>query len=325
MEWTIFYQAWTDTIELTASKNVLLQGESEKMSTTGGWTASNGADVEPLITVALATMTGPKGLLSEGGLWSCSEVLNVETQVVAGINYKITATFVNSVTGASENILLTIYVAPGAEPVLTSATPLMMERILQIGGWKESSKDSVAVKDIISAGLTQMTTVGGVLGQGEWSCTTVENVQTQVVAGINYKITAIFTSTSGSTQTIEFVMYVAPGQSPVLTSATPLMLGRNLQIGGYKESSKDSVTVKNVIAAGLTQMTTVGGALGEGLWSCTSVENVQTQVVAGINYKITAIFTNASTGKTQTIEFVMYVAPGQTPVLTSATPLMLGN
>jgi len=78
MEWTIFYQAWTDTIELTSSKNVLLMGESEKIST-GGWTSSNDADVESLVAVALTTMTGPKGLLSEGGVWSCSQVLNVET------------------------------------------------------------------------------------------------------------------------------------------------------------------------------------------------------------------------------------------------------
>jgi len=48
-------------------------------------------------------------------------------------------------------------------------------------------------------------------------------------------------------------------------------------------------------------------------------------VVAGINYKITAVFVDSVTKHSQTIEFIMYVAPGQSPVLTSAVPLMLGN
>jgi len=72
-----------------------------------------------------------------------------------------------------------MYKAPGgAEPELISATPLMLTRNLQIGGWKQSNQDLPSVKAAISAGLTQMTTVGGVLGQGEWTCSSVENVQT---------------------------------------------------------------------------------------------------------------------------------------------------
>jgi hypothetical protein len=57
-------------------------------------------------------MKASNGLLASGD-WSCSEVLLVQTQVVAGINYKITATFTNAANGQSENILFVVYVAPG--------------------------------------------------------------------------------------------------------------------------------------------------------------------------------------------------------------------
>jgi len=42
-----------------------------------------------------------------------------------------------------------------------------------------------------------------------------------------------------------------------------------------------------------------------------------------MNYKITATFTDASNGETENVLFVVYVAPGQSPVLVSAVPLMM--
>jgi len=69
-------------------------------------------------------------------------------------------------------------------------------------------------------------------------------------------------------------------------------------------------------------MTTVGGALGEGEWTLSKIDSIMGQVVSGMNYKITAMFTNVVTGDAETIEFVVYVAPNGTSSLVSAIPLM---
>jgi len=110
--------------------------------------------------------------------------------------------------------------------VLTSATPLLMGlgRVLQAGGWGDAEGVSGTIEQAINVGLSSMTASNGLLGAGDWQCIEVLSYNSQVVAGMNYKITAEFKDMStNSVQTVEFVVYQPPGGEMTLTSANVLL------------------------------------------------------------------------------------------------------
>jgi len=50
-----------------------------------------------------------------------------------------------------------VYVAPGAQPVLQSSTPLLMNRSFIQGGWSsQSNTDSQSVQDVIAVAMSGM-------------------------------------------------------------------------------------------------------------------------------------------------------------------------
>jgi len=128
---------------------------------------------------------------------------------------------------------------------------------------------------------------------------------------MTYEITAQYTSPAGQNELYLMVINVPPGQAPVLTSFSNILDVRLLQAGGWSVTKLDKKTEEGLIAAGLQGMTMENGFLSQtkGTWSCSKVLQVQSQVVAGINYKITAQFTN-SNGYSENILMVIYVAPG---------------
>jgi len=152
------------------------------------------------------------------------------------------------------------------------------------------------------------------------------SVQTQVVAGVNYQLIVKLTSASGEIKYMTWTVSAQPWTNTYkLTSFQNTVPNRRLQaMGGWKTQTTDmnNPIISEAIKVALASITGEGSLLGTGDWSCSQVLSVQTQVVAGLNYKITGEFTNLSDGHTQTIEFVVNVPPGQTPSLKSATILL---
>jgi len=110
--------------------------------------------------------------------------------------------------------------------LLQSASELSLDAM--VGGWTTQPTDGPSVAGFVQQGVAYMTQSSvGVLGTtGTWNLQQVLSVQRQVVAGMNYKIIAVFTtSMSNSTETTEFIIYVPLGATTgSVTSATALMM-----------------------------------------------------------------------------------------------------
>jgi len=66
------------------------------------------------------------------------------------------------------------------------------------GGWsKQNNVNSKKVKGLVSVASMAMKAKSGLLASGEWTCTKVLSVYSQIVQGMNYKITGVFTSATG--------------------------------------------------------------------------------------------------------------------------------
>jgi len=199
------------------------------LQTGGGWKSIpvDSKNVDSIVSFGLVQMTSTTGLLSEG-VFSCSGVLSVQKQIVAGINYKIVAEFTNADTQSTQTIEFTVYVDLQGTMTLTSSTELMMSTFenVVVGGW--SSVDGVkgkTIEELVNVGVAAMTAPSGLLGATEdWKCDEVLQVEKQVVNGMIYKITGTFSNSLGASENVLFVVYVAPGAEPVYQTGTILMM-----------------------------------------------------------------------------------------------------
>ena len=78
-------------------------------------------------------------------------------------------------------------------------------------------------KKLLETSLTQLNTKNPNFGLEEWKFTQILNVETQVVAGINYKITVELINTNSKTQKMILIIFYQPWtETIVLTRAVTL-------------------------------------------------------------------------------------------------------
>jgi hypothetical protein len=340
MMWKIFYQSWTDTIELKQA--IEDTPTKEKTPVMGGWKDQpvnmDDPTLKKVLEAAMTELTASNGLLSEGG-WTLTNVATMRTQVTAGINYQLVVELTNS-AGAKKYMMWLVNAQPWNNTyTLKSYTETSANRQLQMGAYREQDLSKIkggAIQYAVQTALLALTEDHGLLGDGPWICDEIISVETQVVNGINYKITAKFTNTdTKADQTIEFVVYQAPGQAPHMTSASLVsQTGGNRRLLSSK--STDGIMLNNekiiirkpeVLGGWTTQpvnmnnpglntaldtamgsLTANGGELSTGEWSVQKVNRVQTQVVAGTNYRINVTVVNAK-GQTKQMQWVVFVQP----------------
>jgi len=316
MELTIYYQPWTKTIQLTnsvtlPSPNTTFLAQDEEV---GAYSPDKISQNSPILEQVL--QTGLDNLNKDGEDWTIQNVISVDSQLVAGTNYRVVVEVTNK-NGQPATYEWTVYCSLSNECKVTSSEALL-NSFATTGGWTSGNINDAEVQDAVSAAMTKLTSSNGLLASGDWQVSKVMSVETQVVAGVNYKILAQVQDATGQTQNIVFNVYYQPWtNSYTLESYQVLLLSGNSRLlqtaGGWKKQSPDSndAGLQIAIDTALNTLQSENGVLStsEGTWSCTKVISVETQVVAGTNYRVTAEFTNSETGESKIVTFVVFEQP----------------
>ena len=79
-------------------------------------------------------------------------------------------------------------------------------------------------------------------------------------------------------------------------------------VGGYTSQPLDTNDngVQIAINTAISTLSSENSLFSNGKWTCTKILSIETQVVAGTNYKITAIFTNQQSNATKTVQFIVF-------------------
>jgi uncharacterized protein (DUF2344 family) len=214
VEWVVFTQPWTNTYTLVSSTPIST-GELRNLQI-GGWTSQpadmNDIGLKEAVDTAMSTLKSGNGLLSTG-LWSVSQIISVQTQVVAGVNYQILAEITNQ-NGESMYMLWEVNEIPWENSyTLTSyqiVQPNNLRRLQVPGGAVSESPNTndpgigIAVKTFLSS----ETEANGLLANGNWTVSQILSVSTQVVAGMDYNIQAeLINSDNNATMVVEFTVW----------------------------------------------------------------------------------------------------------------------
>jgi len=203
-------------------------------TTAGGWTdvSTTGLTSDPTFTKISnfgISQIGTAIPSLDGGNWEIAQIYSVQTQVVAGLNYKIQCQVKNA-QGETQDVTMVVYFQPWTGALqLVSATEGTNTEFASIGGWKNLSGDQLSVtenKILAGAIQTAMESLAssetGFTSQG-WTVQKIVSVQTQVVAGLNYKIVVELVNTQGQTQQQQWVVYCQPWSNTyTLTSSEVL-------------------------------------------------------------------------------------------------------
>ncbi len=201
------------------------------------------------------------------------------------------------------------------------------------GGWKAVETTGLTAdptfQKVANFGISQIGTQIPALASGKWEISKIYTVHTQVVSGLNYKIECQVKNAQGETQDVAMVVYYQPWTGTLeLVSANEGSNTEFATVGGWKTLSGEQLSItenKGLASAIQVAMETLSAdALfaGKG-WAIQRIISVQTQVVAGLNYKINVQLINAQ-GQSQKMEFVVYSQPWtNTFTLTSST--VVGN
>ena len=109
-----------------------------------------------------------------------------------------------------------------------------------------------------------------------------------------------------------FIIYFITAYFVINTACVDLENSKTAQVvGGYQNqplNTKDS-GVKIAINHAISTLSSGNGLFSNGIWTATKILSIETQVVAGKNYKITAIFTNQQSNATKKVQFIVFEQP----------------
>jgi len=327
MTLTIYYQPWTDTVQLMSAVSATPVTETNMII--GGYTSqpvdTNDQSLQSVLSAALSTYNSGN---SVGGPWTVDQVVSVATQVVAGVNYQVEVILINAQKQQSE-VTWVVFSQPWTNTYkLVSSTPTSTTelRALQMGGWTPQPVDmnDPAIQTAMDCAMTTLGSGNGLLSSELWTVSKVVSVQTQIVAGINYQILAEVTNSGGQSMYMLWTVNEEPWNNKyTLTSYQVEQENmRNLQnLGGWttQSPSTNDAGVGIAVQTFIASETQENGLLGAGDWEVSKILSVQTQIVAGTNYNIEAELTNTENGDTMTVQFVVFEQPWtSTNTLTSS-------
>lgn len=187
-EMYIFDQPWTNTRKFVEAP-VCTQQPFARVA--GGWTQVN-AITDEVMTVARMSAKQMTSQLGLEGQFNVNRISNVQKQVVNGINYKFTVEYLIQSPDNKYSFqvcdMTVNYKAWTSEVTFVSAPVCQAspQNRAAVGGWTPSAVTD-EVMDLARWSTSQLSAYTGV--QGDHTVMTARNVQTQVVAGVNYKFT----------------------------------------------------------------------------------------------------------------------------------------
>ena len=154
------------------------------------------------------------------GIWSSTNVISAQNQVVSGMNYDFIVDIADE-TGDTARLNVIVYVAPGGKTMSLSNWGIFMlqssqqqSRRLQgvAGGYtpikfNPNNEELVSILDFGVEEAIPEAIAAGKIANGEWNWTKVNSVQAQVVAGMNYMFNVDIADGTGDTASMNVIVF----------------------------------------------------------------------------------------------------------------------
>lgn len=243
----------------------------------GGWTTMNSNSIDSWTQEALIASIQRVQYLYTSRTPVFQSVESVQSQIVAGINYKFVLKFD---VGRFE-----VEVARLLDGSLTIAQTTLLQNLGIAGGWTKLDSNNL---DKLAAQASQhaINRVVTLLQKSNGQFSSIESAQSQIVAGTNYKFHLQFFTGSGSRVHFEVTVWSKLDGSFQVTKvlqANDARLGGAIT-GGWSQLDVQTLDDTAKQAANMA-IGHVKGLLKSSNGQFNSIEFAQSQVVAGINYK----------------------------------------
>ena len=270
-EVVIFTQEWTNTTEVTSDtcEDAIVVAATQSMP--GGW--SDGDIHDPAYLELLNDVYSSNSDANTEDL----ELTRIETQVVAGANYRYTF---NKLSTEEECKIVIFYQPWTSTATVTEDTCFIPEPRVIGGGWADGDLDDPLVAQLLEEVYFPSSPVGA-------EDVTLTRVETQIVAGTNYKMT--FEIQSGDICTaIIFTQEWTNTREVVEDNCAQAVENAEIEIepenvpmpGGWMEHDVNDPNALQLLEEFYFPSSGVGA-------EDVNLVKVETQVVAGINYRMT--------------------------------------
>jgi len=208
-------------------------------------------------------------------------------------------------------------------------TPIVGTNLLNLGAYTQQAVDlnDIGLQQALTTAI-QALEANQSLSNGQWVVDAVLSVSTQVVAGMNYKVDVKLSDISQTppvSRYMEWVVFIQPWTNTTqLTSAQDISVGvssskeridkvttellSGQRAGGWSERTVDLADpeLQKALHGAITTLTSANGPLAGDTWRIDEVWSVATQIVSGVNYKISVKLVN-SAGVTRNMQWVVWV------------------
>lgn len=219
--------------------------------------------------------------MSNGDFHQVIKVTNVKTQVVAGMRYKFTLEMLvnEKVTKVCE---MSVFDQPWTKTRNFFEAPVCRASRTIVGGYVDTTVNEKAL-DLASWFAVQMSTLSAT-----HTVTQVTNFQQQLVNGMNYKFNVNMMVNNKVERTCAVTVHEQfNGERSMI--GEPKCFVKARQLGGWTNQEVDlkAYTLANWSAMTLTQQ---AGLVNPQFHYVLEVTNFQSQIVNGMNYKVTVNF-----------------------------------
>jgi hypothetical protein len=232
----------------------------------------------------------------------------VQKQIVNGVNYKFILDVVyRGANGKYEFKSCNLYIfdQPWTNTRNFVEAPVCSaQQQKQTGGWTQVTQVTDDILEVAQLTAKAMTSQLGFAG--EHNVVKVENVQRQIVAGVNYKFTIEYlVSNNDHTYMLKScdlqVNHQSWNNNKITFLAAPVCRQlpslRQMLVGGWTQTNVITDEMMSLASWATSQLSAFTGVSGE--HTVMTLRNMQTQVVSGINYKFTVdvLAQDSSNGK----------------------------
>lgn len=273
----------------------------------GSWQDATVGEVQEL---ALWSTQQLSSLAGFEGDYTIQTPRNVQKQVVNGINYKFTLDVIyrdadNKYTFKSCDLYIYDQPHTNTRKFVKAPVCYQQQNTRIAGGWVAVNTITDEVMDVARISAKQMSSQLGL--EGNFNVNRISNIQRQVVNGINYKFTVEYLIASPDNKysfkvcdlAVNYKAWDSKNQLSFLSAPVCTASPQNKEnsVGGWTQQNTVTDDVLALARWSTSQLSAFTGIKGD--HTVMTARNVQTQVVAGINYKFTVdlVINNIETGK----------------------------
>lgn len=258
------------------------------LSAPGGWNDLDLSNLDSSVHEALqfAVEKCQKSIQYSSKWANFEKVHSVQAQVVAGLKYKFTLSFNLAILSQDIRQYEVIvwaqpagYNGPSISYSLLSVSEIQKTNLdLHLsGGWSDLSATSAEIKPILEESVLA---VQRLLKKNSLGFKSVESVQSQIVAGVNYKLVLKFEEGR-----FQIVIWKQLDGSLSVTNVKELQsIALFVGVGGWSPLDANNLDTDAKKAAGVA-VEAVRALLGKYKGEFGNILRAETQVVAGINYR----------------------------------------